>query len=83
MFSIYCASKWAVEGFTEAISHEVKPEVRTFPERWSSTHYPTPFPFPLKEMLQCWQKVIEKRLTQVSCSGESNLPGVLHQRPNT
>jgi NAD(P)-dependent dehydrogenase (short-subunit alcohol dehydrogenase family) len=25
-FSIYCASKWAVEGFTEAISHEVKPE---------------------------------------------------------
>ncbi|KAE8450612.1 hypothetical protein EG329_005956 [Mollisiaceae sp. DMI_Dod_QoI] len=26
MFSIYCASKWAVEGFTEAISHEVKPE---------------------------------------------------------
>ncbi|MCJ1382358.1 hypothetical protein MMC17_005471 [Xylographa soralifera] len=26
MFSIYCASKWAVEGFTEAISQEVKPE---------------------------------------------------------
>ena len=26
MFSIYCASKWAVEGFTEAISKEVKPE---------------------------------------------------------
>ncbi|KAL2052771.1 hypothetical protein ABVK25_007011 [Lepraria finkii] len=26
MFSIYCASKWAVEGFTEAISNEVKPE---------------------------------------------------------
>ena len=26
LFSIYCASKWAVEGFTEAISHEVKPE---------------------------------------------------------
>lgn len=25
-FSIYCASKWAVEGFTEAISKEVKPE---------------------------------------------------------
>jgi NAD(P)-dependent dehydrogenase (short-subunit alcohol dehydrogenase family) len=25
-FSIYCASKWAVEGFTEAVSHEVKPE---------------------------------------------------------
>jgi len=25
-FSIYCASKWAVEGFTEAISHEIKPE---------------------------------------------------------
>jgi len=25
-FSIYCASKWAVEGFTESISHEVKPE---------------------------------------------------------
>jgi len=25
-FSIYCASKWAVEGFTEAISQEVKPE---------------------------------------------------------
>jgi len=26
MFSIYCASKWAVEGFTEAVSKEVKPE---------------------------------------------------------
>ena len=26
-FSIYWASKWAVEGFTEAISHEVKPDV--------------------------------------------------------
>ncbi|KAF1838928.1 NAD(P)-binding protein [Decorospora gaudefroyi] len=25
-FSIYCTSKWAVEGFTEAISKEVKPE---------------------------------------------------------
>lgn len=25
-FSIYCASKWAVEGFTEALSHEIKPE---------------------------------------------------------
>jgi NAD(P)-dependent dehydrogenase (short-subunit alcohol dehydrogenase family) len=25
-FSVYCASKWAVEGFTEAVSHEVKPE---------------------------------------------------------
>lgn len=25
-FSIYCASEWAVEGFTEAISKEVKPE---------------------------------------------------------
>jgi hypothetical protein len=25
-FSVYCASKWAVEGFTEAISQEVKPE---------------------------------------------------------
>ncbi|KAF2818440.1 NAD(P)-binding protein [Ophiobolus disseminans] len=25
-FSIYCASKWAVEGFTEALSKEVKPE---------------------------------------------------------
>lgn len=25
-FSIYCASKWAVEGFTETISQEVKPE---------------------------------------------------------
>jgi NAD(P)-dependent dehydrogenase (short-subunit alcohol dehydrogenase family) len=25
-FSIYCASKWAVEGFTETISKEVKPE---------------------------------------------------------
>lgn len=24
-FSIYCASKWAVEGFTEALSHEVSP----------------------------------------------------------
>lgn len=26
LFSIYCASKWAVEGYTEAISKEVKPE---------------------------------------------------------
>ncbi|CAJ2511358.1 Uu.00g069830.m01.CDS01 [Anthostomella pinea] len=26
LFSIYCASKWAVEGFTEALSHEVKSE---------------------------------------------------------
>ncbi|KAJ8609747.1 hypothetical protein MRB53_038984 [Persea americana] len=25
-FSIYCASKWAVEGFTEALSQEIKPE---------------------------------------------------------
>jgi NAD(P)-dependent dehydrogenase (short-subunit alcohol dehydrogenase family) len=25
-FSIYCASKWAVDGFTEAVSKEVKPE---------------------------------------------------------
>ncbi|CAO1602343.1 hypothetical protein XANCAGTX0491_005959 [Xanthoria calcicola] len=25
-FSMYCASKWAVEGFTESISHELKPE---------------------------------------------------------
>lgn len=25
-FSIYCASKWAVEGFTESIAQEVKPE---------------------------------------------------------
>jgi len=25
-FSIYCASKWAVEGFTEAINQETKPE---------------------------------------------------------
>lgn len=25
-FSVYCASKWAVEGFTETISKEVKPE---------------------------------------------------------
>lgn len=25
-FSIYCASKWAVEGFTEAVSKELKPE---------------------------------------------------------
>lgn len=25
-YSIYCASKWAVEGFTEAVSKEVKPE---------------------------------------------------------
>jgi NAD(P)-dependent dehydrogenase (short-subunit alcohol dehydrogenase family) len=25
-FSIYCASKWAVEGFTETIQQEVKPE---------------------------------------------------------
>jgi len=26
LFSIYCASKWAVEGFTETLSLEVKPE---------------------------------------------------------
>lgn len=26
LFSIYCASKWAVEGFTETIQQEVKPE---------------------------------------------------------
>ncbi|TVY49818.1 putative oxidoreductase [Lachnellula occidentalis] len=26
LFSIYCASKWAVEGFTESINQEVKPE---------------------------------------------------------
>lgn len=26
LFSVYCASKWAVEGFTEALSKEVKPE---------------------------------------------------------
>jgi NAD(P)-dependent dehydrogenase (short-subunit alcohol dehydrogenase family) len=26
LFSTYCASKWAVEGFTEAVSQEVKPE---------------------------------------------------------
>ncbi|KAL8947361.1 MAG: hypothetical protein Q9222_006352 [Ikaeria aurantiellina] len=25
-FSLYCASKWAVEGFTESIAQEVKPE---------------------------------------------------------
>lgn len=25
-FSIYCASKWAVEGFTETVSKELKPE---------------------------------------------------------
>ncbi|KAF2226126.1 hypothetical protein BDZ85DRAFT_213919 [Elsinoe ampelina] len=25
-FSAYCASKWAVEGFTEALSHELRPE---------------------------------------------------------
>lgn len=25
-FSMYCASKWAVEGFTEALSQELKPE---------------------------------------------------------
>lgn len=25
-FSIYCASKWAIEGFTESINQEVKPE---------------------------------------------------------
>jgi len=25
-FSLYCASKWAVEGFTEAVSQEVQPE---------------------------------------------------------
>ncbi|KAI4267609.1 MAG: hypothetical protein L6R38_008181 [Xanthoria sp. 2 TBL-2021] len=25
-FSMYCASKWAVEGLTESISHELKPE---------------------------------------------------------
>lgn len=79
MFSIYCASKWAVEGFTEAISHEVKPEVRIFPERWSSTHYPTPPPFPRKRSFI----VAQKKLTQVMCSGESNLPGVFHQRRNS
>ena len=26
LFNTYCASKWAVEGFTEALSKEVKPE---------------------------------------------------------
>lgn len=26
LFSLYCASKWAVEGFTESLSHELKPE---------------------------------------------------------
>ncbi|EXJ79054.1 hypothetical protein A1O3_08555 [Capronia epimyces CBS 606.96] len=26
LFSVYCASKWAVEGFTESLSHELKPE---------------------------------------------------------
>ena len=26
MFKIYCASTWAAEGFTEALSHEVKAE---------------------------------------------------------
>lgn len=26
LFTLYCASKWAVEGFTEALSHELKPE---------------------------------------------------------
>jgi len=26
LFSIYCSSKWAVEGFTEALSKELKPE---------------------------------------------------------
>ena len=26
MFKIYCASTWAVEGFTEALSYEVKAE---------------------------------------------------------
>lgn len=25
-FTVYCASKWAVEGFTESLSHEIKPE---------------------------------------------------------
>ena len=25
-FSIYCSSKWAVEGFTEALNQELKPE---------------------------------------------------------
>ena len=25
-FSIYCSSKWAIEGFTEAVSKELKPE---------------------------------------------------------
>ncbi len=25
-FSVYCSSKWAVEGFTETLSHELKPE---------------------------------------------------------
>ena len=26
LYSSYCASKWAVEGFTEAVSKELKPE---------------------------------------------------------
>lgn len=26
LFSLYCASKWAVEGFTEALSNELRPE---------------------------------------------------------
>lgn len=30
-FTIYCASKWAVEGFTEALSLEVSLEIVTFP----------------------------------------------------
>ncbi len=25
-FSVYCSSKWAVEGFTESLSYELKPE---------------------------------------------------------
>ena len=79
MFSIYCASKWAVEGFTEAISHEVKPEVRILPDRWSSTHHPPPAPLPRKRSFSIGQ-IIENRLTLVLCSGESNLPGVFHQR---
>jgi NAD(P)-dependent dehydrogenase (short-subunit alcohol dehydrogenase family) len=35
-FSIYCASKWAVEGFTEAVQLEVKPEWNI---KFTCTHF--------------------------------------------
>lgn len=37
-FSIYCASKWAVEGFTEALSHEVSQTTEISPNVHDSRH---------------------------------------------